>query len=123
MSASTLSWVMPGTSPTTAKTAVQQSGVNCISPGTPPPIRTGVSIGGVPPGNAAGVKRNGVVSSAAISPAISDTALVPVSGRQMCVLTPRVSISTRKWPEFATPMSMPHVPSARVQPVGSQVIS
>ena len=48
---------------------------------------------------------------------------MPVSGRQMWVLTPRVSISTRKWPELATPISMPQLPSARVHPVGSQVIS
>ena len=48
MSAITLCGVMPGKMPTTANTPWQISGVNCISRGTPPFMRTIETIGGVP---------------------------------------------------------------------------
>ena len=88
MSAITLCGVMPGKMPTTASTPWQISGVNCISRGTPPLMRTIETIGGVPPASLAGLWVNFIVSNAASRTAILPIALTPVSGRQMWVLIP-----------------------------------
>src|SRR5580704_9269881 len=120
--------VMPGTIPTTASVMTQVSGENCISPGSPPRMRTTEQQGGVCPMNSEGVWENAIACRFGNSFAASMMALMLMSGRQMCDFTPLTATSTRQWPELAIERFIPQVLEVSIletspHAVGSAVIS